>query len=104
MGYGTALYRHKVTVEPFTGSTAVGESFGTGVEVKCRFRNHRKVLRSSDGDEVVADASFICRADEPVSEKDKVTRGSTEYRVVEIKPAEGPHSATNHLMVWLGAD
>ena len=105
MGYGTTLFRHKVTVEPYIGDSAVGETFGPAVpNVRCRFRLKQRVIRSSRGDEVVADAILECRASETFAEGDRVTRGGKTFRVHEIRPVEMPHSATNHLEVWLRAD
>ncbi|MDP3983983.1 MAG: hypothetical protein Q8Q52_03125 [Acidimicrobiia bacterium] len=93
-----------MTVEPFQGDSGVGPVFGTGVEIRCRFRTTRKVLRSSAGDEVVADAVLECRDSETIGREDRVTKASDVYRVYQVKPAEGPHTATNHLVVWLRAD
>ena len=104
MGYGTTLYRHTVTHEPYLGESAVGPTFGAPADLRCRFRTERKVIRTARGDEIVADATLECRASESVDEKDRITRDTRVYRVAEIIPAEGPHSRTNHLEVRLTAD
>jgi hypothetical protein len=103
MGYGTTLYRHKVDLEPYAGSSAVGDVFDPPVELRCRFRHKTKVIRTSRGDEVVADAVLECRPAETIAEKDRVTRDGATYRVHEVKPAEAL-SRTNHLVVLLRAD
>lgn len=104
MGYGTVLFRHTVTHTPYLGETGVGPTFGTPKTVRGRLRLERKVLRSSRGDEVVADAVLICRPTETFSEGDKVTAEGRDFRVYEIQPGYGPHSGVNHLTVWLRAD
>lgn len=104
MGYGTILYRHLVIHEPYTGESGVGPTFGAESTVRCRFRSERKVIRTADGDEVIADATLECRASETIAEQDRITRNGRTFRVSEIVAAEGPHSGTNHLEVRLAAD
>lgn len=104
MGYGTVLYRQTVTHEPYQGDTAVGPTFGSPVDLRCRFRTHRKVIRTARGDEIVADATLECRSSESIDEKDRVTFDGRTFRVAEIVHAMGPHSRTNHYEVSLTAD
>jgi hypothetical protein len=104
--YGSTLLRHEATVTPYLGDTGIGEAWDDDSEftLKCRFSTKRRVLRSSRGDEILADASLICRSGELLAEKDKVTRDGRTYLISEIRPAEGPHSGTNHLDVLLSTD
>ena len=104
--YGSTLLRHKATVTPYVGDSGIGEIWDTdsAFELRCRFSNQRRVMRSSRGDEILADASLICRPDEVLSEKDRVERDGRQYLVSEIRPGEGPHSRTNHLDVLLTTD
>lgn len=104
MGYGTTLYRHKVTVEPFTGEGGVGPTFGDPYKMRCRIRLERKVIRTTEGDEVVADATLICDPGENIPIQSRVTYSDRVYRVSEIVPGHGPHTAVNHLEVRLTAD
>lgn len=104
--YGSTLLRHEATVTPYLGDTGIGETWDddAAFTLKCRFSTQRKVMRTSRGDEILADASLICRPGEDLDEKDKVERDGRSYLISEIRPAEGPHSATNHLEVLLSTD
>lgn len=101
---GTTTLRQVVDFEPYLGDTALGETFGPPVSVRCRFERTAKVLRSSRGDEVVADAYLVCRPGEPVATQGRVTFAGTRYRIADIHPGQGPHSQVNHLEVMLRAD
>lgn len=104
--YGSTLLRHSATVTPYLGDTGIGETWDddAAFTVKCWFSTERKVVRTARGDEILADASFICRPTADLSEKDKVERDGQSYLISEIRPAEGPHSATNHQEVLLSTD
>lgn len=104
--YGSVFLRHEATVTPYLGDTGIGELWDTDnpFPLRCRFSTVRRVVRSSRGDQVLADASLLCRSTEALVEKDRVERNGRKYLVSEIRPAEGPHSATNHLDVLLTTD
>lgn len=104
--YGSTLLRHEATVTPFLGDSGIGELWddAAAFTLKCRFSTKRRVMRTARGDTILADASLICRPDEDLDEKDRVTRDGRNYLVSEIRPAEGPHSSTNHLDVLLTTD
>lgn len=47
-----------VTVTPYSGEGAYGPIYGAAVDVDCRVQADRKLVRSSGGDEVVAETTI----------------------------------------------
>lgn len=53
------MMRHKVFVEPYIGTNAAGEVFGTKSGVKCHFIEKVKMVRNAQGEEVSSSSSYI---------------------------------------------
>lgn len=54
----THLKVHTATVEPYTGSGAYGNIYGTPVKVAGYYEGVRRLVRNDEGDEVVSEGTF----------------------------------------------
>jgi hypothetical protein len=52
------VFRDSVTVEPYLGTGAFGDAYGPAVTVACRKEAVRQLVRNSDGQEVVSEATI----------------------------------------------
>lgn len=57
------LLRHVVSVEPWAGATATGDSFGPAVEIEAYVERRRKLVRAQDGSEVVSETQVFAQLD-----------------------------------------
>lgn len=55
--------RHRVTVEPYEGSSANGPIYGAPVSVRCFLEESSELTRTSDGTERVSTARYFARLD-----------------------------------------
>ncbi len=67
------LMRHKVVVEPFQGTNAVGEVFSAGKEISCMFGEKNQMVRNSQGEEVSSSSFYITTPDHAPPENSRVT-------------------------------
>jgi len=58
----TFMLPHRVTVQPYEGSGAMGDVFGTGIpDVPCMLDDTRKLVRDPEGVEVVSETTLVTR-------------------------------------------
>lgn len=98
------LLRHSVSVETYEGTAAYGDIYATAQPVKCFVDDARKVVRNTDGDEVVSESTIIARlADAPkLVEKSKVTLPGGRKSIVILKKDrdDGGLGAPQHVEVF----
>lgn len=96
---------HRVTVKPYLGSGAEGDSYGTGIpDVACMLDDTRKLVRNSDGAEVVSETTLITRLAQaahfaPGSEV--ILPRRTAYVIGVAERTDGGLGAWQHLEVVL---
>lgn len=61
-----ALLVHTASVEPYEGSGAYGDRYGTAYDLPCYYEGRRQLVRGSDGTEVVSEGVLF--ADIPATE------------------------------------
>lgn len=76
------MLRHEVSVEPYLGTNAVGEVFGTKVAVKCHFVEATKMVRNASGEEVGSSAHYIAPPTHKPRENSRVTVPAGDTRKV----------------------
>ena len=57
MSIPAALLVHTATVKPYAGSGAYGDVYGDVFDLPCYFEQKRQLVRDSDGDETVSEAT-----------------------------------------------
>lgn len=91
----TAALPHKITIEAYEGDTAEGPSFGPGCTVKARVVGKRRMVRTSDGRDVMAVATITIRPGIDVPAESRISHGDQTYTVLdagESAELRGPHS------------
>lgn len=77
------LMRHRVQVEPYLGTNAAGEVFGTAQPIRCMFTEKIKMVRNAQGESVSSSSSYITTPDHVPPENSRVlTPDGTKRRVV----------------------
>lgn len=54
------FYVHQATITPHAGAGASGPRYGTPFPIKCFITHKRRLVRNSQGDEVVSEATVRC--------------------------------------------
>jgi len=67
------MMRHVVEVEPFLGTNAQGEVYGTKTEVKCHYAEKIQMVRNAQGEEVGSSSSYITLPTHRPPENSRVT-------------------------------
>lgn len=84
------IQREQVTVEPYEGSGAYGDVYGTPQPLRCRRDDTRRLVRDVDGHEVVSEATLWCAPDVQVGPEDRVTMPDGRItRVLSVKTHPG---------------
>jgi hypothetical protein len=96
----TALLTTDATLEVFEGSGSVGPVYGDKEALKGRFVGKRRIIKRTDGTEIISSGTLMVRPDCPATMLSKVTISGREYVVQEILPAEGL-TRTEHLELLL---
>lgn len=65
--------QHTVTVEPYLGSGAFGDTYGAPVTVSCWVEASRKVVRDADGSEVVSGTTVYAQPGVTAPARSRVT-------------------------------
>lgn len=86
-----------VTVTPYLGEGAYGPSYGDPVTVDCRVTYERKLVRATDGDEVVSESTIYVlptlpdgsRAVDVFAAESAVTHEGRSARVIGVAPHRG---------------
>lgn len=71
-------------------------SYSSGTSTDCRFEAKTKRILLPNGDVLTVDAFVIVGPSVSVNTDDKVTYGSTDYKVVDIFEAPGGEGDTHH--------
>lgn len=89
---------HTVTVEPFVGDGAYGPVYGDPATVRCLIDDTRRMVRDTDGVEVVSETTLFADVDANVPVQSKVTVRGRDTWVIATKVQDGGGLATpNHL-------
>lgn len=67
------LLQHTVTVEPWTGSGAYGDVWGTGFTLACFVEDKRRLVRAADGSEVVSETTVYANRGPSIPNRSRVT-------------------------------
>lgn len=90
----SALLRQKITVERYAGSTAYGPTWAAPVKMRARVTPRRRMVTTSTGDTIVADATVLIRPCREIPAESKVTHHGRTYQVAGVTDATGldePH-------------
>ena len=87
----SALTRESITVEPYLGNSAFGETYGPAVSEKARVEGKRRRIKRADGVEIVSSATAYVRPDTSATMQARITWQSRFYDVVEMLPITGLH-------------
>lgn len=94
------LLKQKVTIEPFLGTTGMGEQFGTAFVEKGRFEQETKLIRDGKGSDVLCTALLFVRPTSTIKVGDRATYGGIKYTVKFVSPRLAL-SAPSHVEVRL---
>jgi hypothetical protein len=93
---GSLLSGDTVTVESYVGETAYGPGYGPPIQVDCRVEPSRQLVRTTEGDEVVSEATiYVLPAVDGVDTLDlfaiesRVTHRGRVARVISANPRRG---------------
>ena len=53
------LLVHTASVEPYTGTGAYGDQYGSAVDVPCYYEGRRQLVRDADGAEAVSEGTLF---------------------------------------------
>jgi hypothetical protein len=73
MGLSVRKRTHTLTVEPYVGNGAHGPVFGPAVAVTGFLDQTERLVRASNGTEVVASSTFFCDLDTNIPVESRVT-------------------------------
>lgn len=96
----SALLNTDATLEPYEGNSSLGEVYGDGVPMKGRFDGKRRMVKRSDGSEIISSGTLLVRPDVEVPMLSRITIDGRAYIVQEILPAKGLNR-THHLELIL---
>lgn len=99
------LLVHRVTVKPFEATTAYGPRYETARERRAMVDETRKLVRGSDGAEVVSEATVFLRrqylVDFPPESLVTLPSGRTATVITAADRSDGGLGAWQHLEVTL---
>lgn len=84
-----ALAGEDITVEPFTGGGAYGDSYGPPVTVRGIVDEQRKLVRSTTGDQVVSSTQVYCPLATEIPTDSRVTVRGTTTTVITANRRDG---------------
>lgn len=67
------LLQHQVTIEPYTGTGAYGDTYGAGVAVRCMVDGKRRMIRDQSGEQTMSMSTVYCALDTPCPVGSRVT-------------------------------
>ncbi len=83
------LLPHTVTVEPYEGSGANGPRFGPAVTVRCYREDKRRLVRASNGDQVISETTVWCQLGTVAPPKSRVDLGDRKAEVIVCGRLDG---------------
>ncbi|MBA9003735.1 hypothetical protein [Thermomonospora cellulosilytica] len=106
-GIPSFLLRHEVVVEPLIGEGPFGSTYGPRTAVRCFRDDKRRLVRGTDGSEVVSETTLYMRLSEtcPVGSRVTLDQGTAGERVTTVITAArrdgGGLPTPDHLEVTL---
>lgn len=82
------LLQKTVEVRSALGETAYGKTLGDPVEVKARVNYRRRLVKSAQGEDLMAEATLLTDADAPIDVGSSVTFDGTTYSAVQVLKPE----------------
>ena len=83
---------HTVTITPFTGQTALGETYGAEYTTRCRVEIGQTLIKDTEGKEIVGNGRVFLPADIQILSQSKLEHGGDKYTVVGVKKVAGLRS------------
>lgn len=74
--------QHSVTIEPYAGSGAYGDTYGAPVVVSCWVEQGRKLVRAEDGSEAVSETTIYAQPGTVAKARSRVTLPGGSVTVV----------------------
>lgn len=65
--------QHSVTIEPYAGSGAYGDTYGAPVVIPCWVEQGRKLVRAEDGSETVSETTIYAQPGTTAPARSRVT-------------------------------
>ena len=90
-----------IEVTPYLGSGAYGPMWGDPFNIRGRVQPESRLIRDSDGAEVVASGRLFLAPDVALQTQSTVFIDGIEYDVIRVSPQYGPNGERSHLEVWL---
>ncbi len=82
-----ALLTTDASLERYEGQSSVSPVYAEPVDIKGRFDGKRRLVKTSDGKEIICSGMLLVRPDLEVPMHSRITIESRAYRVEEILPA-----------------
>jgi hypothetical protein len=85
----TAALRHRITIEPYEGSGALGPIYGDPItDVPARVVGKRRAVRTASGTDVIASAVCVIRPALDVRAESRVIHNGRRYVVLDVADSE----------------
>jgi hypothetical protein len=102
----TVLLPHPITVRPYIGTGPYGDMYGDPIVIRRTYvEDRRRLVRSTDGDELISETTVHTRPGEhiPVGSKVTVWQGMPHERTAVVITANRYHhpSSWSHLEIAL---
>ena len=78
------LLVHTASVEPYEGSGAYGDVYGAAYSLPCYFEAERKIVRNSEGDEAVAEATVYADLGNEIKPGSRVSANGYSSTVITV--------------------
>lgn len=95
------LFQSEVQVKPPAGETAYGPITGPAVAVKCRVIRRRRLVKATEGEDLISNATIQADADEPIELGAEITLDGEVLTAVEVLKPAGLNGQPTHLEVLL---
>lgn len=80
------MMRHTIFIEPFLGTNAAGEVYGTKAQIRCHYAEKIQQVRNAQGEEVTSSSSYITTPDHIPKENSRVlTPTGVTAKVVAVE-------------------
>lgn len=96
------LLVHTASIEPYEGSGAYGDVFGTAFTLPCYYEGRRQIVRGADGDETVSEGVLYADLGTEIPTGSKVSVVGRDTRVLTVSTFDdGGLTGLAHLEVAL---